>query len=191
MKRLIMAFVFAIAATLALASCGNSQDNNAKSARSSDFNAADVSFAQNMIPHHRQAIEMANLASRRASAPEVKRLAAKINDAQRPEIETMSAWLKDWGKKVPGESMGDMPGMGSHQMPGMMSTADMRKLSSAPGKKFDRMFLMMMIQHHAGAIKMAKAERSDGKNPAAMSLAGRIVSSQASEITEMKRLLTS
>jgi uncharacterized protein (DUF305 family) len=117
-----------------------------------DFNDADVTFATDMIPHHRQAVEMAELAETRADAAEVKELATKIKGAQDPEIQVMSGWLTAWGKPVPDRMGGhDMNG----SMPGMMSSDDMDALMDAAGADFDQMFLTMMIPHHQGAVEMA------------------------------------
>ncbi|NJP31099.1 DUF305 domain-containing protein [Micromonospora thermarum] len=191
----------AVAATLALSACGS--DDHSPSGRDSTTAApttgaatpaspaavgdADVMFAQMMIPHHRQAVEMAELAETRAADQEVKRLAAEIKAAQAPEIATMSGWLTAWGRPVPSSSA-DMPHM-DHGMPGMMSEADMRKLAAASGRDFDRQFLTMMVAHHEGAITMAQAELSEGVNPQAKDLAQEIISGQQVEIEMMRKIL--
>ncbi|MFE6647007.1 DUF305 domain-containing protein [Nocardioides sp. NPDC057772] len=150
------------------------------------FNDSDVTFASEMIPHHRQAVEMAVLAETRAKSSDVKELAAAIKDAQDPEIRTMSGWLTSWGEPVPE----DMSGMDmSSSMPGMMSSDDMDKLSRAIADEFDQMFLTMMIEHHEGAIEMAKTEQADGTSPDAVALAKQIETAQTDEITTMKGLL--
>lgn len=152
----------------------------------SDFNDADVTFATDMIPHHRQAVEMAELASSRAKSPEVKDLATQIMNAQDPEIQTMSGWLTSWGKPVP-ENMSGMDMSGS--MPGMMSRDDMDSLMNASGQDFDQMFLAMMTEHHQGAIEMAKTEQADGMYADAISLATQIEAAQTDEIATMQGLL--
>lgn len=179
------------AAGLVLSGCGggNSTSTNETSAK---FNDADVTFAQGMIPHHEQAIEMAKLADSHASSPEVKQLAQSIESAQGPEIETMTGWLKDWGKEAPsGGNSESMPGMdmSGDQMPGTMSDADMAKLEGASGADFDRMFLTMMIEHHNGAIEMATTEQTDGKNPDAVALAKKIITAQKAEIDKMQGMM--
>ena len=197
------ALVAATASTaLVLAACGggghdmgsmqsdspssSSSPSASTSAPADAHNTADTAFAQEMIPHHRQAVEMAGLAATRASSAEVKDLATKIEGAQGPEIETMTGWLTAWGEPVPEE----MPGMDhSAGMPGMMSTQDMASLQAAKGSEFDTMWLQMMIQHHQGAIDMAKTELSQGSNTDAKALAQKIIDGQQSEITEMKGLL--
>jgi uncharacterized protein (DUF305 family) len=134
------------------------------------FNDGDVMFAQMMVPHHRQAVEMAALADTRASDPQLKQLATQIKAAQDPEITTVSGWLTAWGKQVPAASGHDMGGM-SHGMPGMMSDGDMAKLKATSGKAFDKQFAQMMIDHHNGAIQMAGDEQANGTNPDAKALA--------------------
>jgi uncharacterized protein (DUF305 family) len=174
---------------VALAACSASDDSSAKA-----FNDADVTFAQEMIPHHRQATEMAKLADGRTTTPEVLELASGIIAAQQPEIDVMSGWLESWDKDVPSESgdMGDMEGMdhGSSDMPGMMSDDDMSKLESLSGGAFDDEFLTMMIEHHQGAIEMASTEEADGAYPKTVALARKIQKDQAAEIQKMAALRT-
>lgn len=150
------------------------------------FNDADVMFAQMMIPHHQQAVEMADLAATRAADKEVKELAAKIKAAQDPEIQTMQGWLTAWGKPMPSEGMDH--GMG-HDMPGMMSEDDMKKLETAKGGAFDRQFAKLMIAHHEGAIQMARTEQTQGSNAEAKELAKTIETAQQAEVAQLREIL--
>nr|WSZ13725.1 DUF305 domain-containing protein [Streptomyces canus] len=185
-----------VTAVFALAACGGGDDSGSAasspsvSAESSAgaHNAQDVSFAQGMIPHHQQAIEMAELADGRAASAQVKDLAARVEKAQGPEITTMTGWLKAWDEKVP-ESMPGMDHSGMDGMAGMMDSADMGKLKKASGKDFDSMFLTMMVEHHEGAVEMATTEKAKGEDKAATAMAGDIVTAQNAEISEMKKLL--
>ncbi|MBI0293224.1 DUF305 domain-containing protein [Streptomyces sp. PRKS01-29] len=151
-------------------------------------NQADVTFAQTMTVHHRQAIEMAEMARTRASSSDVKTLAAKIKREQVPEIRTMVGWLKAWGEKVPRNTYGMRPGHPS-DMPEMMNQREMRALHRASGKSFDTMFLTMMIKHHQGAIQMAKTEKTHGAYRPAKALANRIITTQTAEVTQMRKML--
>ncbi|WP_371688706.1 DUF305 domain-containing protein [Micromonospora sp. KC207] len=155
------------------------------------FGDADMMFAQMMIPHHRQAVEMAELAETRAADPEVKRLAAQIEAAQAPEIATMTGWLTGWGRPVPSPAAGHGHGLPEmdHEMPGMMSDADMKELAGAKGAGFDRRFLTMMVAHHEGAITMAKEELAEGVNPEVKAMAQQIATSQQGEIDLMRKIL--
>ncbi|MDX3226849.1 DUF305 domain-containing protein [Streptomyces sp. ME19-01-6] len=158
------------------------------SAPSGRHNKADVSFAQGMIPHHRQAVEMAGLAASRASSSQVKKLAADIKKAQDPEIRTMSGWLEAWGEDVPEA----MPGMDHSQhegMPGMMSSKDMEELKKASGAAFDTAFLKLMVQHHQGAVEMAGTEKRKGAYGPAKTMADDIIKTQSEEITVLNKLL--
>jgi uncharacterized protein (DUF305 family) len=173
---------------VALAACSGSDASSVKA-----FNDADVSFAQEMIPHHRQATEMAELADGRTTTPQVLELATGIIAAQQPEIDSMSSWLESWDQAVPSES-GDMEGMdhgSASDMPGMMSDDDMSRLEALSGTAFDDEFLTMMIEHHQGAIEMASTEEADGKYPQAVALAKRIQTDQAAEIQTIETLRTS
>ena len=181
-------------AALVLAACGGDADPGSASASGSssssgeEHNTQDVTFAQGMIPHHRQALEMAELAADRASSADVKDLAARIEKAQDPEIEKMTGWLKAWD-----EDASSMPGMdhssGSGGMAGMMDDAGMQMLSKASGKAFDTAFLTMMVEHHEGAVEMARTEQEKGGYQPAKDMAGDIVTGQTAEIAEMKELL--
>jgi uncharacterized protein (DUF305 family) len=158
----------------------------AAGAKSGDFNDADVAFAQQMIPHHEQALEMAELADGRASASEVKGLAGKIEQAQDPEIKTMKGWLTSWNQPTAMESM---PGMDHGSMNGMMSDAGMDELKGMKGAEFDKMFAQMMIEHHNGAITMAEDEQKNGKNADAKKMAGDIVTGQSAEVKQLQSIL--
>jgi len=145
--------------------------------------AADVRFATMMIPHHAQAVAMADLAPTRAKSPGVKSLAVAVEAAQGPEITEMTGWLRGWGAPMAGGAMG---GMG---MTGMMSATDMADLAKLTGTAFDRAWLTMMTTHHEGAVAMARTELTAGVNPDAKTLARSIVTSQTAQLTQMKALL--
>jgi uncharacterized protein (DUF305 family) len=184
MKRLPALAAVAVAVALALTGCGGSDEGSQSAAQ---FNEADVIFAQGMVPHHRQAIEMARVARQTAASTEVKKLAGEIEKAQDPEIQAMAGWLQAWGKDVPTASSG--MGHGGVNMPAMMSAEEMKALENASGAAFDRMFLQMMIEHHQGAIEMAGTEQANGTNADATTLAKQIETAQTAEIGVMARLL--
>ena len=198
--------IFLASLSILLAACSdhssvNHSDMNMNSSTTvaipanADYNATDVGFAQGMIPHHAQAIEMADIALQKSTYEPVLKLARAIKGAQDPEIQQMSKWLSNRGQKVPDTSMsmdhGDhsMDGMGSMMTSGMMTEADMKKLNESTGSAFDRLWLQLMIQHHEGAITMAKEELAKGKNPEMQTLAQAIISGQQKEIDEMNGLL--
>jgi uncharacterized protein (DUF305 family) len=194
MKRTLTSIAFAVVAALTVTGCGSGGDSTGSTGSTgsagAQFNGADVTFAQAMIPHHEQAVEMATMAQERAASTEVKQLADKIAAAQGPEIDTMTSWLEDWGQDAPSDSMGGMDHSGS-DMPGMMSDTDMESLGAATGAEFDQMFLEMMVEHHTGAIEMATTEQQDGENPDAIALATKIEADQTAEIAQMRDLLGS
>lgn len=149
-------------------------------------NDADVMFAQHMIPHHQQAVEMSDtLLAKQGIDPRVVELANEIKAAQGPEIQQMQGWLTQWGTPA-------MPPMSGHDMPsmqGMMSGADMTALKDAQGVEATKLFLTQMIAHHEGAITMAQTEIKDGQYPAAVDMAKAIVATQQQEIETMKGIL--
>ncbi|MFF4831509.1 DUF305 domain-containing protein [Streptomyces sp. NPDC001315] len=197
-RRTALAAATAVAG-LVLAACGGDGGDSggghaghgsaSATATAGAHNAQDVTFAQGMIPHHQQALEMAALAADRASSAQVKDLAARIEKAQDPEITTMTGWLKAWDEDVSPSGMPGMPGMTSHDGMGGMTEGDMAKLEKASGADFDSMFLTMMVEHHKGAVEMATTEKDKGAYGPAKALADDIVSAQNAEIEEMDELL--
>jgi uncharacterized protein (DUF305 family) len=193
-RHIIAATIVTLA--LPLASCGASKsstkvgsaDATGAAAKAGSFNDADVSFAQGMIPHHEQAIEMADMAldPNAGAGTAIMTLAKAIKGAQDPEIKTMKGWLTAWGK----DASGAMAGMdhSSSAMPGMMSAGDMTALGKAKGPEFDGMWAKMMIAHHSGAIEQANTEIKSGKSAEAKALAAAIVKAQQAEIDLMKPL---
>lgn len=208
--RPLIALVAALATALFLSSCtSQSSDGHADhdhgtgstapamtgpamTAAAAPNNAADVTFATDMIPHHEQAVQMSALVPTRSTNPAVIKLAADISAAQGPEIQTMKGWLAQWNAGSPDGHDGHdgaMDGMPGMQMQGMVDDATMTKLESLNGAEFDKLFLQSMIGHHEGAIAMANTEIANGLNPDAKALAQQIVTTQQAEITQMKQML--
>ena len=145
-------------------------------------------FATGMIPHHEQAVEMADIVLAKDGIDErVIELAQQIKAAQDPEIETMKGWLTDWGVTYEDSGMGGMEGMDHGD--GMMSESDMVQLDDANGLEASRLFLEQMIVHHEGAIMMAQLEIDNGDNPDAVDLADAIVRGQSTEVATMQDIL--
>ena len=152
-------------------------------AAAADHNAADATFAQMMIPHHAQAVQMSDMLLRKQDIPAgVTALAARIKAAQDPEIEKMTGWLAEWNEPAGTHSGHATDG-------GMMGEEDLAELDAARGTDAAKLFLTRMIAHHEGAVKMARTESTAGKNPDAVQLSKDIISSQEAEIREMKDLL--
>ncbi len=158
----------AILATISLAACAS--DDSA-------FSSQDIMFAEMMIPHHEQALLMADIAFANTSNPEVLDLASRIRSAQGPEIELMKSW--------PGVDADSHMG---HAMDGMLSDGEIADLKAATDEAFDRLFLEGMIKHHQGAIEMAEMV-FDSANAEVSELAKSIIDSQQVEIAEMQALL--
>ena len=190
--------------TNGLAGCGGDSDSEPAAATSTApngdvYDAADVTFATDMIPHHAQAVQMVEMTRGRDLDPVVALLAEEIRSTQVPEVEQMSDWLTSWGVDVPataidhanaeadGHAMHGMEGM--DDMPGMMSADELDELESAPADEFQHRWLEMMIEHHRGAVDMARTEQADGRFPAAVRLAKAVESSQQGQIDRMEKLL--
>lgn len=184
--------VLTIAPMLFLAACSSDSSmvqpsattavaTKAPTAQPSTADPDDIMFAQMMIPHHEQAVEMTALVAERSSMPEVKELALQISGAQQPEIDLMKSWLESWGASTSSDHAGHMAGL--------LSEDQMNELAATTGVEFDKLFLSGMIAHHEGAVAMASDELTNGADPNAVNLAMEIVNSQSVEIEYMKKLL--
>ena len=167
MKKLLLTIIGA----LVLSGCATSSQSG------SEYSADDIAFAEMMIPHHEQAIEMSEIALLNTTNPEVLQVAQEIKDAQSPEIELMKSWA---GMKVSIHA--------GHMMEGMLSEGELNDLREAKGQEFDRLFLQGMIKHHEGAIEMAQ-EVATSMNKEVADLSAAIITAQQLEIAVMKELL--
>lgn len=218
-QRMLMITAAGAAALLTLAAC-DSSTNQAGSSTTvtaspgasasptgtpAPHNGQDVTFAQRMITHHQQAIQMSDIILGKQNIDQrVKDLANQIKAAQGPEIQQMQTWLSQWGQQttstVPSSMapQSPMPGMPNHTdmpgmsgMDGMMSEQDMQALQNAQGVAASKLFLTQMIQHHQGAITMAQNEINVGQYSPAIAVAQSIVTNQQQEIVTMQTMLDS
>ena len=172
-----------LVAAVVLAACNQGGSGQGGTPATAAPNDADVTFTQNMIPHHQQAIEMAKLVDTHTKRQELRTLADRIAVTQAQEVTLMQGWLRDWGKPAASEGM-DHGGM---HMPGMMSETDMRQLRLTRSTDFDLMFLDMMTVHHQGAVEMANTELRDGSLPEVKQLAQQIIDAQQAEIDRFQQ----
>ncbi|MEJ1923077.1 DUF305 domain-containing protein [Microbacterium sp. KHB019] len=185
--------------TLALALSGCADNSTApssettspsQSSSASQATEADEMFVTMMIPHHQQAIEMADiLLAKDGADPRVVELAEQIKAAQGPEIDRMLGWLEDWDVDYDPDSMGGMDHGSMGGDDGMMSEEDMTLLEDADAAEASRLFLEQMIVHHEGAVDMAQTALDDAQNPDVLDLAQQVIDDQTAEIATMEELL--
>ena len=151
----------------------------------------DVRFMQDMIPHHNQAVQMAELVEDRTNRPEVVDAAGRITLSQQDEMEFMEQWLSDRGEQVPDPT--DHEAMHtSHRMAGMATPEQMDELAASEGTDFDRMFLQLMITHHEGAVTMVEElleQPGSAYDPMLFEFANDVNNDQTAEIERMHALL--
>ena len=146
----------------------------------------DQEFAQQMLAHHRQAIDLAVLASKNGESSQVKDLATRIQQGQQPEIDQIKVWLGLTGGQKPGSAPEDS---GEHaDMPGMQSPQKMQQLSQMRGADFDRAWSQVMVDHHQGALQMARTELEEGAAPQMRQIAEKVIATQQAEIDDLKKL---
>lgn len=155
-----------IGVAMLVAACGSAATHN----------DTDVKFAQEMVPHHEQALTMAKLVDTRTDNPQVIDLAERIEKGQQPEIDKLNGRLKEFGSSS----------HGSHGGHGMVDTTELVALKDA---EFDRRWLALMIQHHQGAVTSAREQLEKGADPELKKLAQDVVTAQEKEIHEMQSLL--
>jgi uncharacterized protein (DUF305 family) len=179
------AAALAIAAFLTLAGCGT--DRSAAPAAgpaagsapaSAVFNAADVSFLQQLLPHHRQGVEIARIGAAKATLPDLKIMTGAIVATQQDEQSRMTGWLTAWQQPVAAASPGPAT-----------SAKKITALGTAPAAELDHDLLTLLIAHQQAAIKLAAAEQKAGSNPEALAFAQQIELSRAAQITQMKTWL--
>ena len=187
----VIAIAMALTVAPALAACSTATPETPAASSAADAAApADVMFAQMMIPHHAQAVEMSTIMLEKEGMPtEVRELAQQIADEQEPEIAQMRGWLDDWGMPEMGD-MGDMGGHAGHGgMDGMLSEEQLDELRAATGDDAVRLFLEQMIAHHEGAIEMGRDVLDDGRHPDVRAFAERMIDAQQAEIDTMREWL--
>jgi uncharacterized protein (DUF305 family) len=192
---------------MALSACtinvGMGEDNprslTSEETSASNFSQQDLMFAQMMIPHHEQALEMGVLALENSTNDDVRDLAQQIYDGQGPEIEVMQRWLDTapssggMSHEMPDGTMMDNgmtgPMMDTSTMAGMASEETMAELATLTSPEFDILFLQLMIDHHEGALEMVMMIENSA-NEEAQALAKDIIAAQKAEIEEMTLVLT-
>jgi uncharacterized protein (DUF305 family) len=154
------------------------------------YTEADVEFMQGMIAHHAQALEMTELLYARTPNEVMHKLARRIDLSQADEIEMMQGWLTARAQDVPGAA--GHHGHGARLMPGMLTKEQMERLAAARDTAFDRLFLELMIQHHAGALIMVEellSKPGAGQTPEIFAFTSDITADQQTEIDRMRAML--
>jgi uncharacterized protein (DUF305 family) len=188
MKRLIPALL--AAALLLLTGCGTSAARTKPrdpSPVSQVFNMTDVMFAQMMLANQGQSRRIVPVAASRATAVDVKTLAAAIDVTQADEAETILRWLHAWGQPITADQ--DPAAHASHGGLHDLSAAEVAELEKASGADFDRTFLNLLIGQQHSAVEVARMEAADGANPAAKDLARRVEQSRSAQIQQMLTML--
>jgi len=155
------------------------------------YSRDDVTFMQDMIPHHNQAVQMAALVAERTNSEELISIAGRIDASQADEIKFMQEWLELRRESVP-EATAHHAMHTSHEMAGMASPLQMAALAAANSTDFDKLFLELMIEHHKGAVTMVRdLFRRPGSafDPVLFQFANDIVNDQEAEIKRMTGLL--
>ncbi|MBL4618056.1 MAG: DUF305 domain-containing protein [Robiginitomaculum sp.] len=158
---------------------------------STRYSQNDATFMRDMIPHHNQAVQMAELVAERTNHEEVIDIAGRITVSQADEINFMETWLREREEDVPKVDAHDAMHT-SHSMAGMATPQQMAELAQVEGVDFDKMFLTLMITHHEGAVTMVKEllkKRGSAYDPVLFDFVNDVTNDQNAEIKRMHELL--
>jgi uncharacterized protein (DUF305 family) len=190
MRRAAGAIAAVLLAVGVLTACGGSPEHRAASSSANqtsepaDHNAADIAFARNMVPHHKQAVQMAQMVPTNTANQRIIALANQITVTQVPDMQAFTAWLMQRQDQDTHQAQGH----DSRGMPGMVDPATMTRLQSLNGAEFDRLWLTTMIAHDRGAVALAQDELAHGRNADVMYLARTIIANEQAEINQMQQM---
>jgi uncharacterized protein (DUF305 family) len=184
-----LAVLLAAVAALA-AGCGGEDNGTADRSGGQDTVASmqvpfDQAFIDAMVPHHREAIEMAEAAKTRGlTQPDLQRIANDIIASQQREIDQMLEWRQQWfGSRKLGPVLPKVLGVPESELGMEHGSAD----EVAGAIDVDAKFAEMMIPHHEGAIAMADAAKERGQHDEVKELATAIIAAQEREIGIMQK----
>lgn len=151
----------------------------------------EAGFARDMMVHHAQAVEMAEIVRDKTGSEEIRTLAADIALTQQAQIGQMQGWLQVWDLPPTGTepAMSWMGEPHEGRMPGMASPEEINDLQQASPEEAEALFLQLMVPHHEAAVPMAQAVLEETDRKEVERLAGSIVASQQAEIELMRGLL--
>ena len=160
---------------------GMAHGSSATVTEGKNLSADDAMFLQMMIPHHAQAVVIAEYAATNSKNEQILKIAKQIKSDQAVEITQMKKWLTDDG-------LGTAAGHSMAGMSGMLSDSQLNTLKSSKGAGCDKLFLNDMIEHHQGALAMV-GMIENSKVAALRDFATAISTAQQAEIDQMQKLL--
>lgn len=175
-RKVLLSVIAVVLVSTAIFGLGTSNSSTPENGER-QFNRADIMFLRMMVPHHEQAIEMAEIAPERTDNRKVLALAENISTTQRQENQQMAEWLRDVGLRPPERI---------HRMAGMATAQEMEELNQSQGQEFDRQFAELMIEHHRGGIHMANVAVQNGKSEKVVELAQGMIDAQQEEVEKME-----
>jgi uncharacterized protein (DUF305 family) len=174
--------VLVVAIAFVGASCGS--DDSAEPTTGETVASARVPFDQAfidaMIPHHREAIEMAKAAQARGlTQSDLREIASDIIGSQQREIDQMLTWREQWfGSRKLGPVVAEVLGVRESELG--MRHGSAHEVSGAIDA--DATFAQLMVPHHEGAIAMAEVAKQRAQHDEVRDLAEAISEAQEREI---------
>ena len=160
---------------------GMMQSNNGSMMGDSMMQHTNISseeeFIKHMIPHHQEAVDTASQLTQITQNPELKKLTADIAAAQENEITMMNGWIQR--RYATGTVQ-------ANYQPMMRDTSTLSAITT-----IEKMRLEDMIQHHMGAIMMAKGVLKLSPRAEVEAFAKNVIAAQSAEIAQMQKMLKS
>lgn len=185
----VQRIVLAVAVAFLAGSLGYAVGSRTGEADVPTADSADVGFLWDMIAHHEQAIELAQIELFDGETRDVLRFAEEILRFQSYEIGLMDQMLEAWGHAREEAPATAMAWMGHPtpvaEMPGMATADEVERLRAAQGRDTDAAFLALLADHHAGGVAMAEAAAAEAADEEVRALASRIARAQRFEIKEL------
>ncbi len=181
-RRYVGVFLISLAAASTVACGGSKSTTTTESAPASSVVPFDRAFIDAMVPHHEAAITMARAAKRAGlSQPDLLQIANDIVATQQTEIDQMRQWRRQWfGSSAIDPDGGTALGLSEQEM-GMQHVASFSTASDV-----GQAYASMMIEHHQGAVEMARLALRRAQHPEIKDLARAIVDAQEREIALME-----
>ena len=187
------------ATVLGLAACVNAEQSAPPGAGSSvsygnppsgpptqvdnQHNQADVTFLNQVVLLRQQTVQLAYLGVQRSTNDKVKSLATKITQGQQPPVDTLIAWLRQWGQSAPSSSSPS-----ASQVPGFLSQSQLQQLSSAQGATFDHQWAQNLTGIDQALLKAAQTEQAQGLNGQVKQVAQQLAGNVQSELSQLGSL---
>lgn len=156
-----------VVAVLVLAACSSERAPS----------TGDRAFVGDLLPHHHLGMALVDEATTRSADVRLRRLVFEMGSYHGREAALLQRWTDDWGL----DDAADFPGH--------VSTTDLERLAALSGTAHDIWWLHLMIQHHEGALVIARSAVGSAGLSEVDDMAATVERVQSAELVAMNDLL--